>query len=199
VTEAFKDPDWGAYVWTAMTSGARRGEQCALHLCDYDREGMSLFLRRALYVEDGAWKEKDTKSHQQRRVAMDAESVAVVDEMIDRREAAVAELGVALSPDSYLFSPDPDGLRPLNPDTATQRFERMAKRLGIHATLHSLRHYTATELILAGVDVRTVAGRLGHSGGGATTLRVYTAWISEADQRAAVTLSGRMPKRPPLV
>ena len=37
---------------------------------------------------------------------------------------------------------------------------------------------------------------LGHGGGGATTLRVYTAWTSEADQRAARTVSGRMPTRP---
>jgi integrase len=28
--EAFKDPEWGAYVWTAMTTGARRGELCSL-------------------------------------------------------------------------------------------------------------------------------------------------------------------------
>src|SRR5262249_2388098 len=33
-------------------------------------------------------------------------------------------------------------------------------------------HYSATELVAAGVDVRTVAGRLGQSGGGTTTLRV---------------------------
>jgi hypothetical protein len=46
------------------------------------------------------------------------------------------------------------------------------------------------------VDVRTVAGRLGHGGGGATTLRVYAAWLSEADQRAATVLSARMPARP---
>jgi site-specific recombinase XerD len=56
-----------------------------------------------------------------------------------------------------------------------------------------IRHYSATELVAAGVDVRTVAGRLGHSGGGATTLKVYSAWRSEADQRAAGTLAGRMP------
>jgi hypothetical protein len=31
---------------------------------------------------------------------------------------------------------------------------------------------------------------------GATTLRVYAAWRSEADQRAAATLSGRMPSLP---
>src|SRR5205807_4296036 len=64
--------------------------------------------------------------------------------------------------------------------------------------IHQLRHYSATELIAAGVDVRTVAGRLGHGGGGATTLRVYSAWIAEADQRAAGNLTGRMPS-PPII
>ena len=74
---------------------------------------------------------------------------------------------------------------PTNPEGVTQRYKRMANSLKIDTTLKSLRHYSATELISAGVDVRTVAGRLGHGGGGATTLRVYTAWTSEADQRAA--------------
>ena len=74
-----------------------------------------------------------------------------------------------------MFSAAPDSQLPLNPDTATQRYRRMATRLGINTTLKNLRHYTATELISGGVDVRTVAGRLGHGGGGATTLRVYAA------------------------
>jgi hypothetical protein len=73
----------------------------------------------------------------------------------------------------------------------------MCARLGWDMNLHELRHYSATELIAAGVDVRTVAGRLGHSGGGTTTLRVYTAWVSEADQRASGSLAGRMPELPP--
>lgn len=72
----------------------------------------------------------------------------------------------------------------------------MACKLKIKTTLHKLGHYSATELIAAGVDVRTVAGRLGHSGGDATTLRAYAAWTSEADQRAAAALSARMPARP---
>ncbi len=49
--------------------------------------------------------------------------------------------------------------------------------------------------ITAGVDLRTVAGRLGHGGGGATTLRVYAAWVGESDRRAAEILGGRM-RRP---
>ena len=78
----------------------------------------------------------------------------------------------------------------------TQRYERLADRLGIVTTFHKLGHYSATELILGGVNVRTVAGRLVHAGGGTTTLRTYVAWVSEADQRAATGLGAGMPQRP---
>jgi site-specific recombinase XerD len=68
----------------------------------------------------------------------------------------------------------------------------MCAKLGIDSHLHALRHYTATELLSAGVDLRTVAGRLGHAGGGTTTLRVYAAWVSASDRRAAEILGSRM-------
>jgi integrase len=71
----------------------------------------------------------------------------------------------------------------------------MCKQIRVRTTIHKLRHYSATELILAGVDIRTVAGRLGHAGGGATTLRTYAAWVSEGDQRAAREIAARMPSR----
>ncbi|MGA2472755.1 MAG: tyrosine-type recombinase/integrase [Acidimicrobiales bacterium] len=53
--------------------------------------------------------------------------------------------------------------------------------------LHDLRHYVATRLLAAGVDVRTVAGRLGHRNP-STTLNVYSHFVPEADQEAAETL-----------
>jgi integrase len=72
----------------------------------------------------------------------------------------------------------------------------MTADLGINTHLHALRHYSATELIAAGVDVRTVAGRLGHGGGGATTLRVYAAWLAATDKKAAGLLASRRPRPP---
>jgi len=98
-----------------------------------------------------------------------------------------------LGPDSYVFSLAPDHSTHLIPSSVTQRFRKLAARLGLGMHIHQLRHYSATELISAGVDIRTVAGRLGHAGGGTTTLRVYAAWMAEADQRAAAALSPRMP------
>ena len=193
---ARRDPDWGAFVWMTTATGARRGEMCALQREDIDLDNKVVHLHRAISLaDDGSWVEKETKTHQHRRIVLDDETVEILREHELRRQSASAELGVNLPRTAYVFSHEPDGSRFLIPDSVSQRYERMAKALGIETTLHKLRHYSATELINAGVDIRTVAGRLGHGGGGATTLRVYAAWLSEADQRAAEQLAGRMPVR----
>lgn len=199
VTEAFRDPDWGTQIWLAMTSGARRGEMCAIRwsavTLDDGRE--SIWLRHQIRKDgQGGWAEAELKTHQQRRLALDVETVAALREHRQRCERRAAELGAQIRPDGFVFSDQLDGSTFKIPDSVTQRYDRLASRLGIRTTLHKLRHYSATELILGGVDIRTVAGRLGHGGGGTTTLRTYTAWVSEADQRAAEGWATRMPARP---
>ncbi|MGI5125506.1 tyrosine-type recombinase/integrase [Pseudonocardia sp. CA-107938] len=86
----------------------------------------------------------------------------------------------------------------ISPGAISQRYRRLAIRLELRSTrLHSLRHYSATELVAAGVDIRTVAGRLGHGSGGATTIKVYAAWVNVADRRAAVAMATIVPKPVP--
>jgi integrase len=87
---------------------------------------------------------------------------------------------------------------PYTPRAISQRYRKLALKLKLRSTrLHSLRHYSATELVAAGVDIRTVAGRLGHGSGGAITLKVYAAWVDEADRRAATTMAGVLPQVSP--
>lgn len=193
-----RDEDWGALVWTAMTTGMRRGELCALCWQHVDLEAAVLRLEQAVAYDEErcSWFVKNTKTHQQRRIALDTETVSVLEALRELHEQRAEQFGLALEPGAYVFSPDPDGGEFPNPGSVTQRYDRMAKRLEIATTLHKLRHYSATELIAAGVDPRTVAGRLGHGGGGVTTLRVYSAWVSEADQRASQALFSRVPERP---
>ncbi|WP_219420274.1 site-specific integrase [Pseudonocardia nigra] len=201
VTEAWRDPDWGAFVWTTMTIGARRGEMCAIRRSSLslDEGRETVWLRKAIRKEHGTLVEAELKTHQQRRVALDPGTAEVLREHLERCDARARALGIELPADAFLFSPSPDGSTFPAPESVTQRYDRLAARLGIETTFHKLRHYSATELIAGGVDPRTVAGRLGHSGGGTTTLRTYSAWVAEADQRAAHGLGAGMPPRPPEV
>jgi integrase/DNA-binding transcriptional regulator YhcF (GntR family) len=197
VEEAWKDPDWGTLVWLTMITGLRRGELCAIRWRDLDlADGVLHLERRIGQIGSQLWEEQSTKTHADRRVVLDPETVEVLVEHRRRCEVRTQALGVELSPDAFAFSLAPDGHNPRRPESVTQRYRKMCRRIGIETTLHKLRHYSATELILAGVDIRTVAGRLGHGGGGATTLRTYAAWISEGDQRAAKEIAARMPPRP---
>jgi integrase len=197
--EAWQDPDWGMFVWLAMITGARRGELCALRWNRIDFATGVLTIRSSIAQTGSRTWEKDTKTHQQRRIVLDPQTLALLRAYLALCAGRAASLGVELSPDAYVFSLSPDGRTWPRPDTTTQRYARMCARLGWDMHLHQLRHYSATELITAGVDIRTVAGRLGHGGGGTTTLRVYSAWVSEADQRAAQSLAARMPALPALL
>jgi integrase len=196
LTEAWKDPEWGTFLWLAMTTGARRGELCALRRRHVDLDGAVLIIEMSVGGRRSATRQKDTKTHQMRRIALDRETVEILREHIANQDDRVRQLGVKTPRDPFLFSLDPDCGTPLLPDSVSQRFDRLTARLDVDTSLHKLRHYNATELIGAGVDVRTVAGRLGHGGGGATTLRVYAAWVNEADRRAADAVSSRLPRRP---
>jgi integrase len=196
VGEAWRDPDWGMLVWLAMTTGARRGELCALRWDRIDFATGVLDIRTAIaQINTRTW-EKDTKTHQRRRIVLDVQTLALLRAYLQHCALGAASLGIELSQESFVFSAAPDGSTWLKPDTVTQRYSRMCERLGWDMHIHQLRHYSATELIAAGVDIRTVAGRLGHGGGGTTTLRVYSAWVAEADQRAASSLAARLPELP---
>jgi integrase len=196
INEAFKDPDWGALVWLTMVTGQRRGELCAIRWSHLDLDHGVLHLEKAIGQRGAKKWEKDTKAHQDRRLTLDPETVEILREHRARFLARATALELELRDEAYVFSLAPDGSAHLIPDSVGQRYRKLVERLEIKTTIHKLRHYSATELIAAGVDIRTVAGRLGHGGGGTTTLRAYTAWVSEADQRAAGSLAARMPTRP---
>jgi len=193
---AFPDVMWGCLLWLAMTTGARRGELCAMRWDLLDLDRAVLTIRTSIAQQGTRTWEKDTKTHQQRRIALDDATVSLLRAYRQLCEQNTAAVGVTIAMDGRLFSASVDHRIWLRPSSVSNRYARMCRRLGWDMNLHQLRHNSATELITAGIDVRTVAGRLGHGGGGSTTLRAYTAWLSEADQRAMKTAGIRMPAAP---
>jgi integrase len=192
VAAPWTDPDLGPLVWLALATGARRGELCALRWRHIDTARGLIVIRSAIAQAGGRVWEKDTKLHQRRHIALDPATIAILDSYHLERQHRTAAVGVELSADGFVFSPRADARTCRSPQGLTSQYRKLVSRLRIRTSLHKLRHYSATELIRAGVDVRTVAGRLGHSDGG-TKLAYYAAWVREADQRASRILMHRLP------
>ncbi len=180
------NPQWAAMIALAAVSGMRRGELLGLKWSDI--EDSSIRIRRSLgYTPKDGIFEGPTKTRQTRRVALDQVGMAVVERQREEIIFAANKVGASVAEDPYLFSPEPDGGKPFHPDSISKVFRRIADVYGwrdIH--FHSLRHFSATQ-IAAGVDVRTVAARLGHADA-SITLRVYAHALPERDRAAAELL-----------
>jgi integrase len=155
--------------------------------------------RRAQLLTNPIQSSRDVDQNQpEAQLSLDAGTVDLLNAYHEQCRQQCKALDVTLPRDAFVFSGGPDFSTPLHPDTVTQRYRRLAMQLGLRSTrLHALRHYSATELLMAGVDLRTVAGRLGHGSGGATTSRFYAAWVDEADRRAADAIASAMPRPDP--
>ena len=186
-----EDEEFGVYLWTAFTTGARRGEVTALREDRFDFTHQQIRVSANYIVKQGTRIEKPPKAGEGRLLSLDLLTCDLFRERFQRRRAEADHLGVAVAEDAYAFSPDPAGRTPWNPDTMTHRYRRYARRIGITSSLKELRHYSATQLLTAGTDLNTVAGRLGHAEG-STTLKFYAQFTRPADQHAAGVIPSQL-------
>jgi integrase len=185
------DPELGLFLRLASVLGSRRGELCSLRWTDLDFEhGEALVDSGVIYVPGQPLIDKDTKESDKRRVAVDPATMQMAEDHRRRAERIAVEFGITLPVDAYVFSHEPDGSKPIRPDGVSHRFSKLRDRLGLTCRLHDLRHFMVTQLLSAGVDLRTVAGRAGHADGGAMTLSVYGHFQRAKDREAAVLISG---------
>jgi len=182
------DPELATFIMLAASSGARRGELLALRWSDIDLDRRRLSIERGIVRVGDDLIEQGTKTHQSRRISLDAGTVAALrahESLVIERALAAS---TAITSQSFVFSHSVDCSSPWHPDSTSRAFRRICQQAGVAGVrLHDLRHYVATRLLAAGVDVRTVAGRLGHRNP-STTLNVYAHFVPETDQQAAETL-----------
>ena len=116
---------------------------------------------------------KSTKSGRDRRVPVVGRTATLLAEWRKRCEDLVPEGEDDLASDAFILSAWPDGSRPLNPDSLSAAFRRvaLAHDLG-HVHMHSLRHFAATEMVAGGIGVNDAAEVLGHANT-RMTLEVY--------------------------
>ena len=179
----------GLYLWLVVVTGVRRGELCGLQIRDIDLDRGLVHVAFNYVVRGGQRVRKDTKTHQDRWLAIDPDTCALIAAYLDETAAALAAVGAGLRDDAYLFSNDPAHSRPWNPDWVTHQIAAAADAAEVKFDIKGGRHYTASQLLAGGFDLRNTAARLGHSGGGATTLRHYADPVPEVDRRAAAYLA----------
>lgn len=191
--ESRGQPVLAAAIAVAATTGARRGELLGLRWSDVDLGAGVLHIRRAVKHADGSgWVVGKTKTHAQRRIALDGFSVGLLRRHHEGARQRALDACIAFEPDGYVFTFDPSGAAPMKPDSLGQAFSRLCAREGVSGvSLHTLRHFSASVMFVSGRDVRTIAGTLGHADA-TTTLRVYSHMV-EGRGRDAAELVGGLP------
>lgn len=143
---AARNPWERAILMLLAMTGIRRAELVGIRLVDIDHTEQTVLVRG--------------KGRKQRLMPLCAEAMKAVRELINSQNGAVSEY-LVLSRTGKVASPQ----------VITNTVSQMARRAGIHASPHMLRHTFATKLAREGVDIRTLQGLLGHAR--MTTTAVY--------------------------
>lgn len=180
------DVELHAWLRLASATGARRGEVIGLRWSDIDVDERTVTIDEGVTIGDnGAVEVGPTKTKDHRLVQVDAETIAAVLELRAHRERGARLAGIELEPGAFLFCRDVAGAVPWRPDTTSDRYAAVRARVpgAEETTLHTLRHNTASYLLASGVDVETVAQRLGHRST-KMTLDVYGAALKSKAKEA---------------
>lgn len=188
-------PELGLLLHLGVVTGARRGELCGLRWSDLDLATDELVIARSVYAtKDGTVVTKTTKTHQARRIALDRATVEALTEHHESLTYRARQCGAQLDTEAFIFTADVVGIEAWKPNRVTLAFRRLCAESGITGVrFHDLRHFAATHLLSAGVDVRTVSGRLGHANA-STTLDIYSHFVNASDKHAATILGALVPK-----
>jgi integrase len=169
----------------AALTGLRRGEVLGLRWADVDFDTARLAVRHTVISIASRVTESTPKSHQARVVDLDAETVRQLRSHRDRQRSGRS---VAPGGGDLVFCRE-DGT-PIHPETFSRVFNRLVARAALpRIRLHDLRHTHATIALRAGVPVKVISERLGHSAP-SFTMRVYAHVIPGMQAEAAAQIAG---------
>jgi integrase len=186
--------EFGPPALVALFTGLRRGEILALRWGSVDLRDKIIRVRESLEETKAGLRFKPPKSKAGTR---DVRLPAIVSDILEAQRKRLLERRLALGQgrlsDTDLVFPAWDG-SPQAPDSFGSAWGKLAKGLGLDVSFHGLRHTHASQLIDAGVDVVTIAKRLGHASP-AITLNVYAHLFRKDDSKAADAINAALGRR----
>lgn len=171
-----------------LYSGMRRGEMCGLEWEDIDWNKETIRIQRSSqYLSGKGVFTKETKTEtSDRTIRLPKEAFEMLKTYRVLQNEERLKIGSDWNDVDRLFTMWEGS--PIHPDSITSWFSEFIKRHELpKVSIHSLRHTNITLLIMAGVPLRTVAKRAGHSSTVTTSL-IYSHAIQSADEMASEVL-----------
>ncbi len=172
------------YFALSVYSGFRRGEMLGLEWDDIDWDNNVISVRRTSYYTkiDGYFTDTTKTVKSQRSLKFPQVVMDLLRDLQKNQEQQAKNMGNLWIETGRLFTKD-NG-EPMCPNMPYKWLQTLCKRNDLpFYGLHSLRHFYASALINANVDVTTVSSALGHSTVNTTT-SIYTHAFQEAQAKA---------------
>jgi integrase len=181
-----------ALYGVVVLTGLRRGEALGLRWQDVDLDEGVLHVRQQVVAVGTEVRIGPPKTKAgERTVALSEATVAMLREHQAWQRRERLAWGEAWHDSGHVFTYE-DG-RMLRPDHVTHLFRRLAKDAGLPLIrLHNLRHTSASLALAAGVPMKVVSDRLGHSSESITSA-LYTVVVPAVAREAAERIANVVP------
>ena len=179
-----------AFFFLIAYSGFRRSEMLGLEWKDIDFEHCIISVNRTSnYTAERGTYTNTTKTKRSKRVLKISPYIMdILRELKAEQDNEALRLGDKWVDTDRLFVKWDS--KPMNNQTPYGWLKEFCEKNELpFYGIHSFKHFAASALILAGLDVTTVSGALGHSNSG-TTLNVYSHMFQTAQARVAEAMDG---------
>lgn len=179
-----------AFFFLIAYSGFRRSEMLGLEWKDIDFENNIITVKRTsnYTAERGIYTDTTKTKRSQRVLKISPYIMGILKELKDEQDEEALRLGDKWVDSDRLFVKW-NG-EPMNNQTPYGWLKEFCEKNELpFYGIHSFRHFAASALISAGLDVTTVSGALGHCNSG-TTLNVYSHMFQNSQARVAEAMDG---------
>ena len=199
---------WKLYFYISMFAGDRRGENISLTWNDLNMATREVTLKTSTDYVDGVMELKDTKTHNERENTLPAYVIEVAKAWKAEQMQGALKLGDKWKgyhgkeyDKNFIFTQhNGTQMHICSPAGEFKRIIRLynqcvadtpEKKIPEDVSPHGLRHSVAAILIANNVDVRTVAGILGHADP-TTTLNIYSYFFKSKGKEAVGIMEDKL-------
>ena len=185
-----EDTKYRAFFFLIAYSGFRRSEMLGLEWKDIDFENNIISIKRTsnYTAERGIYTDTTKTKRSKRVLKISPYIMGILKELKDEQDEEALRLGDKWVESDRLFVKW--NSEPMNNQTPYGWLKEFCEKNDMpFYGIHSFRHFAASALISAVLDVVTVSGALGHCNSG-TTLNVYAHMFQTAQARVAQAMDG---------